>query len=137
MNCFDFIHLRIFSSVHSVDFSSWSVWYRDFAMMIFLSFKTHTSRRCKTSLILLNELFDTFVSDLKSFSIQSLKSSQDCSYRLVFLKFAFSHFFIIIFIKAFLSSCVISLILMFIVELRSAKWESMKRFDSRVKVIVI
>ncbi len=129
MKCFDIIHLRISSSVHLIDFSSWSVWYRNFAMMIFLSFKTYMSRRRETFLNLFNDLFDTSVSDLKSFFVHSSKSSENDFYRLVFLKFVWNYFLIITFVKAFLSSSLINLILIFIAEMRSMRWESKKNFE--------
>jgi hypothetical protein len=138
INCFDIIHLRIFSFVHSIDFSSWSVWYRNFAMMIFLSFKTHTFRRRQTFFSFLNDLLNIFVSDLKSFFVQSSKSFRNCFHRLVSLKFAWSHLLIIISIKAFLSFSLTSLILIFIAEIRSMRWGLKK--DSweimRVKIMI-
>ncbi len=131
------IHLRIFSFVHSMRSSSWNVWCRNFAMMIFLSFKTHTFRLRRTFLMLLKFLIETSV--LKLFFVYFSKSFLNCFHKLVFWKSESIHFLIITSIKAILFSSLTNLILMFIAEIRSMRWESKKdssREVMRVKIIL-
>jgi hypothetical protein len=94
------MHLSTSSSVHSVESSSWSASYRDFAMMMFLSFNIHTSRLRKTSRRRRKRVFNT---NLKSSSVHSSKSFWNCFHRLVFLKSFFSQMLILCEMYSFLS----------------------------------
>jgi hypothetical protein len=49
-NVFEFIQLRISSSVHGVEMSLFTTWASDFAMVCVVDFITHTSRDRKNAL---------------------------------------------------------------------------------------
>jgi ribosomal protein L34E len=80
-------HLNTSSSVHLGGFFSWRVLYR--ALAICSSLDTHTPRLRKVSRNRRKRVFET--SDLKSFSVQSLKSSWYCSHNSLSMRLSCSH----------------------------------------------
>jgi hypothetical protein len=77
-NVFDIKHLRISSSVQEVRLSFSTTSTRDFAIVSFDDFITHTSRDRRNAL---NFFWHVIVANLKSSSIQSANSSRNDSHK--------------------------------------------------------
>ncbi len=94
--------LTISSSIQSVRRSSSRVRIKNFAMITFSSFKTHTSRLRRAFRRRLRRMFNT--PDLKSSSVQSTKSSLNCSHSVSSFKSSRSYEVIVVCTKMFLST---------------------------------
>jgi hypothetical protein len=122
--------LTISSSIQKIECSFSIIWIKDFAMIIFTSFKIHTFRFRKTFCKRLKRIFSTFV--LKSSSIHSAKFFLNCFQSVSFFMSSQSYEVIAVCMKLFLSTlrtkalCESELFLSRLIAMKSMRFDESK-----------